>query len=81
MCFFERRGAGEVGEERGDTVHLEKIEDANGHRLHLELGADARKAGEGVDDDGVWLHLVDVLVHRHEVLLEPEYRGTRGVKA
>lgn len=74
------RRSGEVREERGDAVHLQEIEETNRHRLHVECRPCVLKTRDRIDDDGIRLQLLDDVVDRHEVLLEPKDRRAGGVK-
>ena len=69
---------GEAGEHRGDLPALEEIDQPHQHRLGLSSAVHADEVGDRVDDDHVGLEIVDQLVHRDQVLLQPEAVGPRA---
>ena len=65
---------GQAGEERRRPAHFQEINETGHHRLDLGRVPDTDQIGDRVHDHDIGLELVDRLVHRHEMHLQPMRR-------
>ena len=69
----------EAGEERGDLLLLQEINEPHERRLHLRLAAVEREIADRIDDHDGGPERQHRVVHHHQMLLQPVHRRARTV--